>query len=88
MALGLTIFGTGSVMSAFAGSATMLIATPFADPRVAALYDPLDPDRRDLDIHPEIVDEFGAAPVVDMGCGTGIFACLLAQRGKHVVGVD
>jgi ubiquinone/menaquinone biosynthesis C-methylase UbiE len=61
---------------------------PFADPRVAALYDPLDPDRRDLDIYAAIVDEFDAASVVDIGCGTGIFACLLAQRGKHVVGVD
>jgi len=26
--------------------------------------------------------------VLDIGCGTGTFACLLAQRGKDVTGVD
>jgi ubiquinone/menaquinone biosynthesis C-methylase UbiE len=60
----------------------------FADPRVAALYDPLDADRGDLDVYVAIVAEFGAASVVDLGCGTGTFACLLAQQGKEVVAAD
>ncbi len=60
----------------------------FDDPRLAALYDPLDPDRSDLDAYVAIVDELGARRVLDVGCGTGTFACLLAQRGVEVVGLD
>src|SRR5690349_11133273 len=32
--------------------------------------------------------EFGAATVMDIGCGTGTLACLLARRGLTVTGVD
>ena len=60
----------------------------FDDPRLAALYDPLAPDRSDLDAYVAIVDELGARRVLDVGCGTGTFACLLAQRGVEVVGLD
>lgn len=60
----------------------------FTDPRLAAVYDPLDADRRDLDAYLAMVEEFGARRVLDVGCGTGVFAVALAARGVEVVGVD
>ena len=60
----------------------------FSEPRLAELYDPLDADRRDLDAYLAMAAEFGAATVVDIGCGTGTLACLMAQRGLTVTGVD
>ena len=61
----------------------------FGHPRVAAVYDALDPDRSDLDEYVRIVaDELGSISVLDIGCGTGVFAVLLAARGMRVVGVD
>ena len=60
----------------------------FEDPRLARVYDPLDPDRDDLLVYAAIAAEFGARSVLDIGCGTGTFACLLAGRGLDVIGVD
>ena len=60
----------------------------FAEPRLAEVYDPLDPDRSDLDAYVAVVEEFGARSVLDIGCGTGTFACLLARRGCSVTAVD
>ena len=60
----------------------------FEVPRLAELYDPLDPDRRDLDAYAAMAGEFGARTVLDIGCGTGTFACLLAGRGLEVTAAD
>ncbi len=60
----------------------------FANPRLVNLYDHFDSDRSDLDHYLVIVDEFGARSVLDVGCGTGTFACLLAETGISVCGVD
>ena len=60
----------------------------FEEPRLAEIYDPLDPDRSDLDAYAALAGEFSAQTVLDIGCGTGTFACLLAGRGVEVIAVD
>lgn len=61
----------------------------FADARLADVYDALDPDRSDLEVYERlVVDELGARSALDIGCGTGTFAIMLAGRGLDVVGVD
>ena len=65
-----------------------MVDASFTDQRLAALYDPLDPDRSDLEVYAAMAAELGARSVLDIGCGTGTFACLLASRGFSVVGLD
>ncbi|MBE3009643.1 class I SAM-dependent methyltransferase [Microbispora sp. NEAU-D428] len=60
----------------------------FAHPRLAAVYDAFDGDRDDLGAYLDIADELGADRVLDVGCGTGSLAVLLAGGGRTVMGVD
>lgn len=60
----------------------------FENPRLAEIYDALDSDRSDLDVYVAIAAELDARRVLDIGCGTGAFALLLAEHGYEVVGID
>jgi SAM-dependent methyltransferase len=58
------------------------------EPRLTALYDTECVGRRDHDFYLTLAKALGARDVVDIGCGTGVFAVDLAGRGHHVIGVD
>jgi SAM-dependent methyltransferase len=60
----------------------------FATRRLAEIYDLEEGERDDLDHYLAIAAGFNAGSVLDVGCGTGTLACLLAARGVEVVGVD
>jgi SAM-dependent methyltransferase len=60
----------------------------FSDPRLARIYDAFDGSREDLDLYLAIADELRASRVLDVGCGTGCLAVLLAASGRSVTGVD
>ncbi|SDK18360.1 Methyltransferase domain-containing protein [Lentzea albidocapillata subsp. violacea] len=60
----------------------------FADPRLAKIYDAFDGPRLDLDLYLGIAAEVEARSVLDVGCGTGSLAVLLASSGRTVIGVD
>lgn len=60
----------------------------FALPRLADVYDALDPVRDDLDSYVELLESLSATSIVDVGCGTGTLAVRLAARGHQVIGVD
>ena len=68
--------------------AVAVVDEEFRHPRLAALYDALDPDRGDLQPYVDLVAQLGAHRVLDVGCGTGELGLLFAAAGCDVVGVD
>jgi len=60
----------------------------FAHPRLAPVYDAFDGPRDDLAAYLAIAEELNASRVLDVGCGTGCLALLLAGAGRAVVAAD
>jgi ubiquinone/menaquinone biosynthesis C-methylase UbiE len=84
--------GAGSTLSAAKTMARAqrpaVVDAIFAERRLAEVYDQLDHDRTDLDPYVAMMGELGVHSVLDIGCGTGTFACRLARRGIEVTGLD
>jgi SAM-dependent methyltransferase len=66
----------------------VVVDAHFEHPRLVAIYDALDADRGDLAVYADRVRELDARSVLDVGCGTGTFALMLAGQRLRVVGVD
>lgn len=77
-----------SLCSAAGGYGRTVPDAIFADPRLAPLYDAFDGPRDDLPVYVRIAAELGAQRVLDVGCGTGSLAILLAGTGRAVVAAD
>ena len=65
------------------------VVEAYTHPRLAIAYDIKEGARcEDLDVYADIVREFGAGSVLDIGCGAGTLATLLACKGLDVTAVD
>jgi len=60
----------------------------YTDTRLVAVYDIENAGRDDVEFYLALAAELGAHDVADLGCGTGVLAVELAERGHRVTGVD
>jgi 2-polyprenyl-3-methyl-5-hydroxy-6-metoxy-1,4-benzoquinol methylase len=60
----------------------------FNDPRLTALYDTIHLHADDTPFYLDLTAELAPVDVVDLGCGTGRLALMLASRGYRVTGID
>jgi SAM-dependent methyltransferase len=89
----------GDIPEAVLGNGTTWTGTPptmavvaifeeYTDPRLVALYDRLNPFAADTAFYLELAAELSPSSIIDIGCGTGLLTCELAQRGHRMAGVD
>ena len=60
----------------------------FTDPRLTEIYDLVNPPGPDTAFYVDLADRVDATAIVDLGCGTGQLASLLARPGRRLLGVD
>jgi len=60
----------------------------FTNPDLAEIYDHFDGPRDDLKFYIDQVAQIDAQTILDVGCGTGTLACLLAEKNLEVIGLD
>jgi SAM-dependent methyltransferase len=65
-------------------------AVEFTDSRLVAIYDTLNPYEPEAQpgFYRALATELGATTIVDLGCGTGLITCDLAESGYRMIGVE
>ncbi len=60
----------------------------FSDPRLVAIYDTVNPIDSYRAFYPDLVARLSPHIILDIGCGTGLLTCELAQEGRRVIGLE
>lgn len=60
----------------------------FSDPYLVAAYDALNALGDDSDFFCSLVKALSAQSIIDLGCGTGLLTCRLAELGYTVIGIE
>ncbi len=68
----------------------MVSIAEFNDPRLVAVYDCVNAygPGEQPDFYEQLAAEVAPATIVELGCGTGMVACALAEAGHRVIGVE
>jgi ubiquinone/menaquinone biosynthesis C-methylase UbiE len=69
------------------GEGSAVLCARYADPRLAAVYDALNPPGAHTAFYLGLAGDVPVR-VLDVGCGTGLLGCELAARGHQVTGAD
>ena len=64
------------------------LALEFSDPRLVAIYDTVNPIAGYKTFYLELAAKLSAASIVDIGCGSGLLTCELANQRYEMVGVE
>ncbi len=60
----------------------------FSDPRLVAAYDALNALGDDSEFFCQLAKRLSAKTIIDLGCGTGLLTCKLAELGYEVIGIE
>ena len=60
----------------------------FSDPRLVAIYDTVNPIAEYETFYLDLAARLSASSIIDIGCGTGLLTCALAERGHRLIGVE
>ena len=68
----------------------MSLPVEFSDPRLVPIYDALNeyPADREPAFYSWLASNLNASSIADLGCGTGLITCLLAESGYEMIGID
>jgi len=68
----------------------MSLPVEFSDPRLVPIYDALNEYSADSEpaFYSWLASELRASSIADLGCGTGLITCLLAESGYEMIGID
>ena len=64
------------------------VSKQFSDPLLVSAYDALNALGDDSEFFCSLVKNLSAQTIIDLGCGTGLLTCQLAELGYTMIGID